>query len=147
MDTRSFYKTLPALQKNYQTFKMLIKKSIALILLLTITLLSTQDAEGRQVSERIKQISSTAKPICDFDEVPYCYLFKAIVDIDSGYLRVWKSDEKGNDYVAGRLEKGEVIHIRTVFKYKGVLRGGITQLTKNCMSSGCFGSVDLRYLR
>ena len=126
---------------------MLIQKSIAIILLATFTLISPQDAEGRQLSERIKQIVSSAKPICDFDEVPYCYLFKAIVDIDSGYLRVWKSDGEGNDYVVGRLEKGEVVYVRTVFKYKGVLRGGMTQLTETCMSSGCFGSVDLRYLR
>jgi hypothetical protein len=126
---------------------MLIQKSIALVFSVTLALLSPQNTEGRQLSERIKQLASTAKPVCNSDEVPYCYLFKAIVDIDSGYLRVWKSDGEGNDYVVGRLEKGEVVYIRTVFKYKGALRGGITQLTETCMSSSCLGSLDLRYLR
>ena len=101
---------------------------------------------NRTISPRIKHLASTATtPICNYNEVPYCYLFPALVDIDSGYLRVWKADVEDNWYVAGQLEKGDVIYIRGISKDKKY--GYITVLTTDCMSAGCMGRVELRYLR
>jgi hypothetical protein len=77
------------------------------------------ESKEREVSARIRQLANTSKNDCSFTDAPYCYKFKAIVDIESGYLRVWKTDTEGNDYVAGELKKGETIYVRDVFKYRG----------------------------
>lgn len=109
------------------------------------TVLASTKEQG--VSTRIKQLVENSHNNCDFVDVPYCYKFKAIVNIDSGYLRVWKSDSKGNAYVVGELKKGEVIYVRDIFKYRGKEFALITHLTQDCMSTGCQGRVDLRYLK
>ena len=127
----------------------MIKLSYTLISIISTLICFTQVAESkdREVSTRISQLANTSKNDCSFIDVPYCYKFKAIVDIDSGYIRVWKTNSEGNDYVAGQLEKGETIYVRDVFKYRGKQFALITNLTQDCMSSGCQGRVELRYLR
>jgi hypothetical protein len=118
---------------------------LALILALPVI------AKERMVSERIKYLAARSKMQCPESgrekEVPYCYLFKAIVDIDDGYLRVWKSDSEGNSYVAAKLFKGDIVYVRQVFVYRGVQRAQLMLLTDGCMSQSCSGSIDLRYLR
>ncbi len=105
-------------------------------------------AISREVSPRLLQLAESKEKICNDNEEPYyCYLFKAIVDIDSGYLRVWATDKLGKDYVVGQLSKGETIYVRQVFKYKGVWRAQLSVLRDGCMVLSCSGSVDLRYLR
>lgn len=104
-------------------------------------------AKEQRISTRMKQLVKKSQNNCDSVGVPYCYKFKATVNINSGYLRVWKSDSKDNAYVAGELKKGEVIHVRDVFKYRGKEFALITHLTADCMSTGCLGRVELRYLK
>lgn len=120
--------------------------SISAILFLTYF---TQVAESndREISPNIRHLINTYKNNCSFTDVPYCYKFKAIVNIDRGYLRVWKSDSEGKSYVAGKLEKGEIIYVRNILKYNGKEFAVVTYLTQDCMSSGCQARVELRYLR
>jgi hypothetical protein len=76
---------------------------------------------------------SEPSDLTDKNAPPYCYLFKATVDIDSGYLRVWTVDQEGTPYVTGKLEKGRTIYVRDTGKKKGLHVAYITQFR----SSGC----------
>jgi hypothetical protein len=122
-----------------------------LVVLTTLGLLvgASPIAQGqpanRKISERVLRLAESKKLICD--EEPYCYLFKAIVDIDSGHLRVWATDEMGTDYVLKKLYAGETVYVRQVFIYKGVKRAQLSVMRDGCMVVSCSGSVDLRYLR
>jgi hypothetical protein len=98
-------------------------------------------ALSREVSPRLLQLAELKEKICNYNEEPYhCYLFKAIVDIDSGYLRVWATDKLGKDYVVGQLSKGETIYVRQVFKYKGVWRAHLSVLREGCKSHYLIGN-------
>lgn len=121
-------------------------KVFALLLFLLISSQPRAIADERKISPVIQQlINNMPKQKCDFDDVPYCYLFKAIVDVNDGYLRVWKRDIENNRYVAGELRRGDLVHIRAISDDKK--RGYITHFTLDCMSAGCMGEIDLRYLR
>jgi hypothetical protein len=130
-----------------------VKSTITLIILSLFLQATPTLSIDRQPSPRLLKLANQP-PRCPHlvkdwgdDEPGWCYQFKAIVDIDNGYLQVWKSDLEGNPYVVGKLKKGEVVYVRTVFKYQGRMRAGFTWLTSDCASAGCFGSVDLAYLR
>jgi hypothetical protein len=103
---------------------------------------------AREVSQRLLKLGTStdeSQLICD--KAPYCYRFDAIVDIDSGYLRAWTTDEEGNQFVYDRFYKGDVLKVRDVFKYKGEWRAQISAMRPGCMRVSCSASVDLRYLR
>jgi hypothetical protein len=124
-------------------------RSITIVILSAIAIAfpsRQQPAISREVSDRILQLAKSKEVTCDKD-VPYCYLFKAIVDIDDGYLRVWATDELGTDYVVKQLYKGETVYVRQVFTYKGIKRAQLSVMREGCMVVSCSGSVDLRYLR
>jgi hypothetical protein len=114
-------------------------------LLAVVSPIAQSQPANRKISERLLRLAESKNLICD--EKPYCYLFKAIVDIDSGYLRVWATDEMGTDYVIKKLYVGETVYVRQVFTYKGVKRAQLSVLRDGCMVVSCSGSVDLRYLR
>jgi hypothetical protein len=129
----------------------MLKRTLIRIAVIGLIMSNYQSAQSqsanRKVSERILQLAKSSTKNCDLTDVPYCYLFKATVDIDSGYLRVWKTDELGNDYVVQQLRKDETVYVRSVFTYKNVKRAQLSVMTKSCMVLSCSGSVDLRYLR
>jgi hypothetical protein len=116
------------------------------LIIFLVLAIASQTAISREVPNRLVELGRRKEVICD-NEVSYCYLFKATVDIDSGYLNVWTTDERGKDYVVKTLRKGETVYVRSVFKYKGVMRAQLSILRDDCLSLACSGSVDLRYLR
>lgn len=114
---------------------------LGLLILLTLS----TPVIAREISPSIRKLAKQQTEICDTAEAPYCYLFKATVDIDDGYLRIWKRDLENRRYVVGTLQKGETVYVRDISK--DGKRGYITVLTIDCMVLSCTGEIDLRYLR
>jgi hypothetical protein len=77
------------------------------------------------------------------ENLPYCYRFEAIVDIDSGYLRVWARDEEGSDFVINKLYKGDIVKVTSIEKQNGQW---IARLFVGS-GGGYYGWVELKYLR
>jgi hypothetical protein len=103
---------------------------------------------AREVPQRLIKLGTLTDEsplICD--KAPYCYLFDAIVDIDSGYLRVWAQDEEGNIFVYDKLYKGDTVKVRQVYQYKGEWRAQISAMRPGCARVSCSAWIDLRYLR
>lgn len=124
---------------------MINRATVGVLLSIAINFLGGESATAREISPRLLKLAKSKDLICD--EAPYCFKFKAIVDIDKGYLRVWTTDEDGNDYVVKRLYKGDTVFVRQVFTYKGIKRAQLSVMREDCMVVSCSGSVELQYLR
>ena len=126
--------------------KIIINSILVSCLLTTASTVTAKPNNERKISPSIQKIiSAKEEKNCNYAEIPACYWFKATVDIKGGELRVWKVDTKSNRYVAGKLDNGETIFVRGISKDKKYAY--FSFLTEKCMSLGCIGEVDLRYLR
>ncbi len=127
----------------------MISRTIGILLSIAINFLG-KSAIAREVSPRLIKLGLSddyeTPLICD--KGSYCYKFDAVVDIDSGYLRVWTKDIEGTAFVYALLYKGDAVQVRGIYKHTdGQWRARVVTMYPACSRTSCGGWVDLRYLR